>query len=87
MKKKEKKCSAGKHGALRPPCLTFNSIGVMSASSHSLPDIWENASLLLLWRKVACAAVTVLSLRCHEACCLQQKYKEKKQVLAEVMLP
>lgn len=41
----------------------------------------EQESLVVLWRRAACAAVMLLSVRCKEACQHQRKYKGSKQVI------
>ena len=41
----------------------------------------EKDTLLLMWRRVACAAVMLLGLSCHRACQLQRRYKNGRQVI------
>ena len=40
----------------------------------------EQESLVVLWRKAACAAVMLVSLRCKEACQHHKVYKGRQKV-------
>ena len=74
---------AGRHQALQPPCLVIDSFKAVLASAsggHIKQGPAEQESLVVLWRRAACAAVMLLSIRCKEACQHQKSYQCSKQV-------
>ena len=73
---------AAKLQALQPPCLTVNgddATAATASSSHAPHDLSED-SLLILWRRAACAALVLLSSRCREARQVYTQYKDSREV-------
>ena len=48
--------------------------------SQAKEDLAEKELLVVLWRRVACAAVMLLYLRCSHACIHHRTFKGSKQV-------
>ncbi|KAL3142061.1 hypothetical protein ABBQ32_004689 [Trebouxia sp. C0010 RCD-2024] len=65
--------TASKHQAV-----TVTISDAMPASASG-PHATDRDMLILLWRRVACAAVMLLCLFCHGACHLQRQYKDSTQ--------
>lgn len=59
---------------------SFKAVPISASGARIKQGPAEQAALVVLWRRAACAAMILLSLRCKEACQHHKKYKGSKQV-------
>lgn len=78
-------CFAGKYHALPASSLAVDRGVAVAHDTNAKQDQAEaNSVLILLWRRVGCVAIVLLSDRCDEACRLHEAYQNmlQEQVLS-----